>query len=775
MEKLLSTRRILFIPLFLVIIVIANIFMNYQDAQKSMYVFLQKQAQNINTFMMSHRNYYQNLYINKIIPLTEETLKGLPAFSSHDISKEFSQKNFLGISIQTVSNKARNEKNQASLSELEAIEYFKKNRNQKEYFEDKDSFFQYATPLFIEKKCLSCHGKKEDAPKFIQDKYSEAYNYKLGDLRGIVSIQIPKVEVSKYFNSLFIKNVFFDLLIISTVLFVAAYLIKYFRGLSDKLEKKIREKTKELRKNLAYFESHKVAMDESQIVTKSDLNGTVTYANKNFEKISGYSAEESIGQQHSLIRHEDTDIKTFEDLWKTIQAGDIWKGILKNKKKSGEAYWVSAVVLPIKNEHGQNVEYIGLRHDITEVYKQRETLEKIAYTDSLTGLGNRNKLNQDIKRSVTPSLAIMNADYFNQINNFYGYEIGDIVIKEVAKRLEILLHKKDKVYHLQGDEFAILSDNSDNDAFVDKIIYISTKLSKEPIVVGEEHISINFSTSISFELKENLLVTANMALRNAKNGQKDLVIYSKKVSLSDEYENNIKWTKRLRYALENDLIVPFFQPISNNKTGDWNRYEALVRIVDGDEVITPHYFLDIAKKTKLYTQITKVMIRKTFEYFKDKLEEFSINITIEDITNQEIKRYIFETLEKSDIGSQVIFEIVESESIHNFDSVLKFIRNIKRYGCRVAIDDFGTGYSNFEHILKLKADYLKIDGSLIKDIHKDQEKFVLVSSIVSFAKQIGMKTTAEFVESEEIEQIVKKLGVDYSQGYYYSEPKKNIK
>lgn len=271
------------------------------------------------------------------------------------------------------------------------------------------------------------------------------------------------------------------------------------------------------------------------------------------------------------------------------------------------------------------------------------------------------------------------------------------------------------------------------------------------------------------------MVTANMALRNAKNGQKDLVIYSKKVSLSDEYENNIKWTKRLRYALENDLIVPFFQPISNNKTGDWNRYEALVRIVDGDEVITPHYFLDIAKKTRLYTQITKVMIRKTFEYFKDKLEEFSINITIEDITNQEIKRYIFDTLEKSDIGSQVIFEIVESESIHNFDSVLKFIRNIKRYGCRVAIDDFGTGYSNFEHILKLKADYLKIDGSLIKDIHKDQEKFVLVSSIVSFAKQIGMKTTAEFVESEEIEQIVKKLGVDYSQGYYYSEPKENIK
>ncbi|MFA7609853.1 MAG: EAL domain-containing protein [Sulfurimonas sp.] len=131
-------------------------------------------------------------------------------------------------------------------------------------------------------------------------------------------------------------------------------------------------------------------------------------------------------------------------------------------------------------------------------------------------------------------------------------------------------------------------------------------------------------------------------------------------------------------------------------------------------------------------------------------------------------------LERYDIGSKIVFEIVESEYIEKFEDVMRFIAKVKKYNCKIAIDDFGTGYSNFEYLIKLKADYLKIDGSLIKNIDKDKNAYIVVSTIVDFAKKLGMKTVAEFVESEEIFNIVKNLGIDYSQGYYFCEPKKDL-
>jgi len=169
------------------------------------------------------------------------------------------------------------------------------------------------------------------------------------------------------------------------------------------------------------------------------------------------------------------------------------------------------------------------------------------------------------------------------------------------------------------------------------------------------------------------------------------------------------------------------------------------------------------------------MLSKSFEAFKNTDNEFSVNITIEDILNNNIKEYIIMMLEKYNIGSRVVFEIVESESIENFKEVLYFIKNIKSYGCKIAIDDFGTGYSNFEYLVKLEADYIKIDGSLIKEIDTNITSQIVVKNIVNFAKDLKMKTIAEFVENEFIFKKVKELGVDYSQGYYFSEPKRDFK
>lgn len=524
----------------------------------------------------------------------------------------------------------------------------------------------------------------------------------------------------------------------------------------------------ELNKTLSFLKTYSVALDESNMITKSDFKGNIIYANDKFCKISGYTKEEIIGKPHSLVRHPSSSAKIFKELWTTIKAKKVWKGILLNKGKFND-YWVDIVILPILDDNEEIIEYIAVRHDITKMVEQQQKLDNAANIDTLTGFGSRYKLNSDILSSANPSLAILNIDNFSQVNDFYGHEKGDNVIKELGKLLHTLIENKIlKLYHLQGDEYVLLGDNKLDDDFIDSITEISSVVSRTPIVIENDEVFLSVRTAISFEDKNRIFQTANMALKVAKKENKNIVVYSDNISLNDEYQNNIKWANKVKEAIENDNIVPVFQPIVNNTNGSWEKYECLVRLRDGDKLISPYFFLDIAKKTKHYIQITKIMMKKSFEVFKDKDFEFSINITIEDILNNEINEFIVELLENYKIGYRVVFEIVESESIENFEQIQDFIQSIKSYGCKIAIDDFGTGYSNFEYLLKLKADYIKIDGSMIKYIDIDTE--LVVSTIVDFAKKMGMKTIAEFVENESVLNKVKELGIDYSQGYYFREP-----
>ena len=574
-------------------------------------------------------------------------------------------------------------------------------------------------------------------------------------------------EINEHFYENILKIIIFSLFLY--IIFVLT--IKY--GF-EKMLNKIDVTTNELKKNVAFLKSHQLAMDESSIVSKADLTGTITYVNDNFCKVTGFSKEEVIGKPHSIVRHPSNSKEIFEQLWETIKAKKVWKGILLNRGKLND-YWVDISILPILDEKENIVEYIAVRHNITKMIHQQQTLDAAANTDTLTGYGSRYKLTNDIKKSIQPAIALLNIDSFSQINDFYGHEKGDIVLQKLATIIEKTLKDEScTLYHLQGDEFVVFNKEIDKNLFVDKMKKISSSVSAIPIILDDEEIFINLSTAISFENKSNILKTVDMALRIAKKENKNLVVYDDSLSLNNEYENNIKWAKKIKYALESDKIVPVFQPIVNNKTNKWEKYEALVRLKDEEKLISPYFFLDISKKTKHYTQITKVMLDKSFEMFKDKEVEFSVNITIEDILNEEIKEYIYSMLEVYKIGSRVVFEIVESESIENFEEIAVFLEKLKSYGCKIAIDDFGTGYSNFEYLMKVKADYIKIDGSMIKDIDTNIEAQMVVSTIVEFAKKMGMKTIAEFVENESILNKVIELEIDYSQGYHFSEPKREL-
>lgn len=535
-----------------------------------------------------------------------------------------------------------------------------------------------------------------------------------------------------------------------------------------------KETEHELKKTLSFLKGYQEVLDASNIVTKSDLNGNITYVNDKFCKITGYSEEEAIGKPHNIIRHPNNPKSLYKEMWATIQSKKTWQGTLKNKGKLDD-YWVDLSILPILDENDEIVEYIAVRHEITQMVKQQEKLDTIANTDTLTNLGSRYKLLNDIENSSDPALAIINLDKFSQINDFYGHKIGDSVIQQFARKLSEFDHDFDcNLYHLQGDEFVILHPNTSKGTFLEKLSEIEGKLREIKILLAHEEISLDFSTAVSFEPKYQLLQTADMALKIAKNQNKSLIIYTDEISLNKEYENNLKWTTKIIKAIETDNIIPFFQPIVNNENNHWEKYESLVRLVDDEKIISPFFFLDIAKQTKQYSNITKVMIEKTVLAFKDLDKGFSINLTVDDILNNGITSYIISILEKYDVGPRIVFEIVESESIEVFDEVINFIEKVKQLGCKIAIDDFGTGYSNFEYLVKLKADYIKIDGSLIKNIDTNRTSYLVVKNIVQFSKDLGMKTIAEYVENESIFLMVKELGIDYSQGYFFSKPQPSI-
>jgi PAS domain S-box-containing protein/diguanylate cyclase (GGDEF)-like protein len=414
--------------------------------------------------------------------------------------------------------------------------------------------------------------------------------------------------------------------------------------------------------------------------------------------------------------------------------------------------------------------------DITSHRKNEEILKEKLYIDSLTGLPNRQKLIEDVKNTPNPILAIINIDSFNEVNDFYGHKVGDFILKEMAKKLEKFVSKYSfNLYKLSSDEYGVLVNRfipkQEFEMFLAKL---SSEINEEPIIYNGSEIHLTITIGAALE-KEDIFSKADIALKLAKKKRRPFLIFNTAFGIQKQYEYNITWTKKIKNALKEDRIITHYQPIVNNETMEIEKYESLVRLVDEDgKIITPNYFLDVAKKARIYPEITRKVINKVFKKFRNRPYGFSINLSVSDIMNMETVYYLIEKLKNFPNPQNVVFEILESEGIENFEEVSRFIKEVKSYGAKIAIDDFGTGYSNFEFVLKLDVDYIKIDSSLIQNLDKDIYSTIIVETIVGFSKKLGIYTIAEFVHSEEIFKQVKDLGIDYSQGFYLGEPKAEI-
>jgi len=423
--------------------------------------------------------------------------------------------------------------------------------------------------------------------------------------------------------------------------------------------------------------------------------------------------------------------------------------------------------------------------------KTKQLREKIYY-ESLTKLPNRNFLleNFNYQSTFIPTMiAIINIDDFKKVNDYYGYKIGDMVLLKVAEQIHSVIESKGilgncVLYKFPVDEFSIAANSAIGSMEFNKIVDdILAKLLKDEIVLENDHFFLDYTVGVSLGRAESedyleeidgVLLQANMALRQAKDTKTQKVIYQHDSVIRKQLESNLLWTKKIKEAISEDRFIPYFQPIYSSKNGEIEKYECLVRMIDTDnKIISPVAFLEVAKKSKLYASLTCVMVKKCFNVFARNMKNFSINVSVADIQNPQTMSFMKSQIEHYGIGKQLTFEILESEDIRDYDELSLFIKNMKEFGCRIAIDDFGSGYSNFQHIIMMDIDFLKIDGSLIKNINRNIQNKLMVEMIIDFCKKANIYTVAEFVSDKEIYETMKALGVDYMQGYYLGEPTAN--
>jgi len=397
------------------------------------------------------------------------------------------------------------------------------------------------------------------------------------------------------------------------------------------------------------------------------------------------------------------------------------------------------------------------------------------FEDNLTGLPNIYQLRKDLQDNDKSSIVTISIDNFTTINNFYGYLIGDYVIEKVVKYFSKIIDKK--LYRVSGTDFTIIID--EELGFYDLKKYLTElydSIKNILVIYRNNQIVVSLTLASCVNTKhDDVFSKVSMALSYAKNNALAFWIYEDRMGFENEYEKNIQTSIIVREAVENSKIVPYFQPIVSNKSSKVKKYECLARLIDEKgNIVSPVLFIPVAKKIKVYNHITKIIINKSFDAFEGNDYDFSINLSIEDIMNSEMFDFIMDKLKHSKASNRVIFEIVESEAIQDFKKIARFINEVKRYGARIAIDDFGDGYSNFSYLIKMNVDYLKIDGSLIRDIDTDKNSCLVVETIVEFARKLDIKTIAEFVHSSTVLNKVKELGIDFSQGFYIDEPLVNI-
>ncbi len=367
---------------------------------------------------------------------------------------------------------------------------------------------------------------------------------------------------------------------------------------------------------------------------------------------------------------------------------------------------------------------------------------------------------------------------FQKIDEIYGYKNSKIIEKKFGDFLiDMTKNYIDNIelYHVSSAKF-IIKINGEKEYSEKEIAKLSQEFYSNCLKVIIHVNDMDYtpvSTVIYVQNRVNIYEDAMSALSYARKNNIPYIYSSDDINgIKDIVYSNIEVLKKVKNAINTDKIVNYYQPIFDNEKYKITKYETLVRLkCTNGKVLSPFVFLDIAKDAQIYEKITKIVYKNAFDQFKFNNDEFSINISYTDMENKNIKNYLFQILKDNPhIANRVTFEILEDHNMKDFGLFNEFIKEVKKYEAKIAIDNFGTNYSNFQNIIDIEPDFIKIDGKIIKDIIADSKSYLLLESINTFAHNFNIKTIAEHVASKELFNEIKNVGVDFSQGYFIGKP-----
>jgi diguanylate cyclase (GGDEF)-like protein len=526
--------------------------------------------------------------------------------------------------------------------------------------------------------------------------------------------------------------------------------------------------TKLVKESLLYFDrSHNdsLIIEKNKkpigIITKRDIVKMFAKDENLDKKVSEFMSSPLFSVSEGLNASEALKIlqeKHFKRLVVIDKNGDL-KGIITQQDL------LSAIYSNLVRNNYINLEEVNkiLEKKIDEKNKK---IFYDFYHDNLTKLPNKNKLLEDMDFfDRNRCLLHLNINRFKELNNFYGYVIGDKILIETSNTLKNII-KNNIVYKLFADEFIIVCKEHQAENIIKQLEFLEIEVENHHFIISFSIGVIHYDNSIS---KEDVLNRADIALKYAQINNKSVIFYNDDINLLDDFKQNIDCVKRIKSAIEDDRIVLYFQPIYD-KQEQIAKFESLIRLRDENgEDIPPFRFLDVAKKSRLYTKLTKIVIEKAFQTFTKYDYTITVNINIEDLNEIDFIDYVISKVQEYNMQGKVIFEILESEEIRNYEVLLNFTKRVEYLDVFIAIDDFGSGYSNFSHLINLDVKVLKLDGSLIKRI-TEEKVFLLIKSILIASRALNIESVAEFVENREIKNRLDKLDIDCYQGYYFSKP-----
>ena len=408
-----------------------------------------------------------------------------------------------------------------------------------------------------------------------------------------------------------------------------------------------------------------------------------------------------------------------------------------------------------------------------DIQDNKDKMYKKMTTNKISGLPNRIKLAENVGTVGKKSLILLNIDDFSVINNHNGFEFGNKVLNVFSEFLENRYAKDAQIFHLEADIFAMLYLQEDTSSIEEKIIKIKDDIYHNLFVVN--NISIHLTATLGIVLNDygNIIQKAEFAFKEARlHGKNSVQKYSDDLNILRTIHANSLWTGRIRDALEHKKVLAYFQPIKNIQTQEIEKYETLVRIEYKGKIYSPYHFLDAARYSGQLFEIFKVMFDAACSNVSRSNYNFTINVSDYDLKHPKFFKTVQQILQKYQIETKKIcFEILENNSISENKEIQKILHKLHDLGCKLAIDDFGAECSNFGQLNNLNIDFIKIDGSFIKNIVENKSSQIVAQTILDFAHKKGIPVIAEYVCSKEVYEYVKKMGVDYAQGYIISEPK----